>query len=63
MVSMHRDRISSHKIFYDESKCKVHEMILNGKRVDYFPPTDLNSPYGDFSFIPGQMRLFRIDRK
>ena len=63
MVSMHRDRISSHKIFYDESKCKVHEMILNGKRVDYFPPTNPNELYGDFSFIPGQMRLFRIDRK
>ena len=53
---------STFNIYYDTDKCRVTELIMNGKRESYMPPTAPDAQYGGFDMYAGQMRLFRIDR-
>ncbi|MBR5447694.1 MAG: hypothetical protein IKV40_04645 [Clostridia bacterium] len=62
LVNMHRDRYGSFRIFYDEEKCKVYEVYMNGERSVYFPPTDPAEEWADFNMYAGSMRMFKIEK-
>ena len=49
-------------LYYDTDKCRVSELIMNGKSESYMAPTAPDAQWGGFDVYPGQMRFFRIDR-
>ena len=63
LVTLVKNYHSSYNLFYDEDKCSVTELIMNGKKEIHLPPSDPNAKWSDFTLYPGQMRLFRIDKK
>ena len=58
-VKMH----TTFNLYYDTDKCRVTELIMNGKKESYMSPTAPDAPWGGFDVYPGQMRFFRIDKK
>jgi hypothetical protein len=63
IVTLIKDYYSSYFLNYDEDKCSVKEVIMNGKHEGYIAPAKPDADYCDLYLYPGQMRLFRIDRK
>lgn len=63
LVTLVKEYYSSYYISYDESKYTLTELIMNGKQEIPYHSADPDAPYCDFFLYPGQMRLFRIDRK
>ena len=63
LVTLVKEYYSSYNISYDDSKYTLTELIMNGKQEIPYAPADPDSEYCDFFLYPGQMRLFRIDKK
>ena len=54
MIDIH----GSFRLNYDKEKCSVYEVLFNGKKENYMPPSNDSIP-----LYQGQMRMFRIERK
>lgn len=56
---------ASFSIIYDPEKCSLYEVLLNGKKENYFSPATEGKDSEDTKtyLYQGQMRIFRIERK
>ncbi len=63
IVNAYRDMHATIKISFDPEKCALKELLLNGKLENNISPVKPDDEWGGASFYPGQLRLFRIDRK
>ena len=63
LVTLVKEYYSSYCITYDESKYTLTELIMNGKQEIPYASSDPDAEDCDFFLYPGQMRLFRIDKK
>ena len=63
LATLVKEYYSSYLLFFDEDKCSVTELIMNGKTELPIHPASPDAVDCDFFLYPGQMRFFRIDRK
>ncbi len=63
LVNAYRDMHATLKIIFDPEKCSLTELLLNGKIENKIRPVRPDDEWGGESFYPGQLRLFRIDKK
>lgn len=63
IVNAYRDMHATIHIGFDRSKCALTELLLNGAHELKIGGAGTDLFDGEFSFYPGQMRMFRIDKK
>ena len=63
LATLIKEYYSAYKITYDESKYTLTELIMNGKTEIPYKSDDPDAEDCTFFLYPGQMRLFRIDKK
>ena len=61
IVNLEKEIINSIGIEYDHEKADIKEVLLNGKIIRPFAAANIES--AQIMLYPGQMAMFRIDRK